>query len=199
VTTFLLAGSFLIAVAGRAIDVDPDSPFLFPAAPAPTAPTIATTTTPSPPPVTAPSDGGRLAATVAVYDPEGDGTERDAEAPNAIDGDPDTAWRTERYFSPLPALKDGVGLTFTVGGSPAVVEIVASAGTRYEIGWADEIPSIVSGWQPVASGTMLEGTNAVQLPQRSGGTWLLWLTDLPQTGDDEFGASVNDVVFRSSG
>jgi hypothetical protein len=199
VTALLITGAFLIAVAGRAIDVDPDSPFLFPAAPAPTAPTAASTTTAAPPTVTAPSNGGRLATTAAVYDPEGDGTERDSEVANAIDDDVDTGWRTERYFSPLPTLKSGVGLTFTIGGSPEIVEIVATPDTRYEIGWADEIPAIVAGWQPVASGTILEGSNVVQLPERSGGVWLLWLTDLPLVGEGEYRATVNEVTFLTSG
>ena len=195
----LLVTAFLVAVAGRAIDVDPDSPFLFPAAPAPTSPPAATTTTTTPSTVTTTGDGSRLSVTVAVYDPEGDGTERDSEARNAIDGDLSTGWRTERYFSPLPALKDGVGLTFTVGGTPTVLEIVASEGTGYRVGWADEIPSIVSGWQSVATGTFVEGTNTLELPERQGGVWLVWLTDLPQVADDEYRAAVNEVTFLAGG
>ncbi|MDH3500742.1 MAG: hypothetical protein OEM97_11500 [Acidimicrobiia bacterium] len=200
VIAVLLTSAMLVAVAGRAIDVDPDSPFLFPAAPAPTAPTpTEPSEDPSPPTVTTPDVGGRLSATVTVYDPEGDGSERDSEARNAIDGDPATAWRTERYFSPLPALKDGVGLTFTVGGTPDLVEIIASEGTRYEVGWAEEVPGIVSGWQPIASGTMFSGTNMVQLPARQGGIWLLWLTDLPEVATDEYRATVSEVTFRFTG
>lgn len=197
VTTGLLVGALLVAVAGRAIDVDPDSPFLFPAAPAPTAPVATTTVPPTSPTVTQPDAGGRMSATVTVYDPEGDGTERDSEAEFAIDGDLETGWRTERYFSPLPALKSGVGLTFTVAGTPELVELVATSGTRFEIGWAEEQPAIVSGWQDIASGTVLSGTNPVQLPERTGGVWLLWLTDLPEVGDDEYRSTVFDVAFRS--
>ena len=193
----LLLAAFLVAVAGRAIDVDPDSPFLFPAAPAPTSPPTTTTTSAALPTVTSPDGGRRLSVTVAVYDPEGDGTERDSEAANAIDGDPSTGWRTERYFSPLPALKGGVGLTFTVGGTPDLVEILASEGTTYEVKWADEIPGIVSGWQSVAAGSTIDGTNTIDLPERQGGTWLLWLTDLPEVDTDEFRAVVNEVTFRS--
>jgi hypothetical protein len=198
VVGFLLVAALLVAVAGRAIDVDPDSPFLFPAAPAPTAPTAATTPPSIPPTVAEPDEGGRLAATVAVYDPSGDGTERDSEAPNAIDDDPATGWRTERYFSPLPALKDGVGLTFTVGGRPARLEIVATPATRFEIRWAEEAPRVSTGWQTIASGTTLDGVNVVQLPDRSGGVWLLWLTDLPELAEGEFRSTVFEVGFRSS-
>ncbi len=193
----LLTVALLVAVAGRAIDVDPDSPFLFPAAPAPTAPTPTTAAPTAPPTVVEPDGGGQLAATVAVYDPSGDRKERDAEAPNAIDDDPTTGWRTERYFSPLPALKDGVGLTFTVGGRPARLEVVATPATRFEIGWAEEIPGISSGWQTIASGTTLDGVNVVQLPERRGGVWLLWLTDLPELAEGEFRSTIFEVTFRS--
>ncbi|MDJ0960751.1 MAG: protein kinase [Acidimicrobiia bacterium] len=194
---FLLLAALLVAVAGRAIDVDPDSPFLFPAAPAPTAPAPTTTPPTVPPTVGDPAEGGRLAVTIAVYDPSGDGTERDSEAPNAIDEDPSTGWRTERYFSPLPALKDGVGLTFTVGGRPSQIDIVATPDTRFEIRWAEELPSISTGWQTIASGTTLDGVNVIQLPDRGGGVWLLWLTALPELAESEFRSTVFEVAFRS--
>ena len=45
---------------------------------------------------------------------------------------------------------------------------------------------------------MLDGVNVVQLPDRSGGVWLLWLTDLPEQAESEFRSTVFEVTFRSS-
>ncbi len=199
VIALLLLAATLTAVAGRAIDVDPDSPFLFPAAPAPTAAPPPTTTPPTTTTEATPTEPGRLSVTVAVYDPEGDLTERDSEAPNAIDGDPTTAWRTERYFSPLPALKGGVGLTFTVGGTPTSLDVLASPGTTFEIGWAEEVPGIATGWQPIASGVFDSTVTTIELPERSGGIWLLWLTDIPEIADGEYRGFIYEVAFRTGG
>ena len=50
-------------------------------------------------------------AGVAAYDPYGDGTEHDADAPKATDGNPGTYWTTEDYNSGLEGVrKAGVGL-----------------------------------------------------------------------------------------
>ena len=100
------------------------------------------------------------------------------------------------YFSPLPALKGGVGLTFTVGGTPSVVEIVGTAGTAYEIRWAEEVPAIIDGWQPITTGTLREGVTTNEVPERQGGVWLLWLTDLPEVAADEFRSTIFEVTYR---
>jgi serine/threonine-protein kinase len=65
-------------------------------------------------------------ASVLVLDPPpGDGTENDSTAPNAIDGDPATAWRSENYFDGR-LNKDGVGLVFDLGTRSDVVGFVLS-------------------------------------------------------------------------
>jgi putative peptidoglycan lipid II flippase len=57
--------------------------------------------------------------------PPGDGTENDSTAPNAIDRDPATAWRSENYFDGR-LNKDGVGLVFDLGTRSDVVGFVLS-------------------------------------------------------------------------
>jgi serine/threonine protein kinase len=60
-------------------------------------------------------------ASVLVFDPPpGDGTENDSTAPDAIDGDAATAWRSENYFDGR-LNKDGVGLIFDLGARNVVV------------------------------------------------------------------------------
>ncbi len=195
--TVLLMSAVLVGAAGLAIDVDPDSPFLFPATP----PAVTTTTSSASGATTTSSatvPTGSLAATAAVYDPFGDQAERDSEVPNVLDGDLETSWRTERYFDPLARLnKPGVGLIFTVAGNPASVELHLSTGTRFTVAWADQVPDDFEAWDEVGSGTALGGPVQLQLPHREDGTWLLWLTDLPDQGDGEYFSRVAEVVFRS--
>ena len=189
----LLVTAVVLAGVGLAIDVDPDSPFLFPATPpvARTAPTTsttlpATTTLPEPPP-------GTLAAEPAVYDPFGDQSERERDLGNVLDGDVETSWRTERYFDPLPRLKAGVGMTFRVNGAPGSIEI---PNTGYSVLWAETIPGDFAEWETIGSGTVLEAPASLQLPDRDGGIWLLWFTDLPEQGADEYFTIVSEVTFR---
>jgi putative peptidoglycan lipid II flippase len=115
--------------------------------------------------------------------------------PNVVDGDPTTSWRTERYFDPLPLIKDGVGITFRVDGAPGSLELRTSPETSYSILWAETIPPTFDGWEEIGSGTVFDAPATMQLPDRDGGVWLLWLTDLPEQGTDEYYAEVFEVVF----
>ena len=111
-----------------------------------------------------------------------------------------TAWakvRTESYFAPLPLLKPGVGIVFTVAGDPATVDVVGAAGTRYTIAWAPAADASREEFEDVVTGELLEGSTRMQLGDRAGGAWLLWFTDLPEQEDGVFYTVVNEVVFRS--
>lgn len=191
----LLITAVVIAAIGLTLDVDPGSPFLFPATPpgssstTTASPGSTTTTLPEPPP-------GTLAAKPAVYDPFGDQMEHDQQLPNIIDRNPDTTWRTERYLDPLSKLKPGVGVTFQVSGAPGSIEIRASAQTRYSVYWAKSIPTDFSSWDEIGSGTVLDAPSVLQLPDRDGGIWLLWFTELPQQAEAEYFTSVSEVAFR---
>jgi hypothetical protein len=196
----LVAAALAVASAGLALDTDPDSPFLFPATPSPT------TTTTAPPPAegrqtttAAPITGDQvtLSASAAVLDPIGDGAEHDRDLPLLTDGDDTTTWRTESYFAPLPLLKPGVGVVFAVDGSPATVDIIGSAGTRYTLAWAASADLDRSEYEDVAAGELREGTTRMQLTDRTGGVWLLWFTDLPEQEEGVYYTVINEVVFRS--
>ncbi|NIR41478.1 MAG: hypothetical protein GWN07_11990, partial [Actinobacteria bacterium] len=54
--------------------------------------------------------GGIEVQAVSSLDPYGDGAENDELVPLLVDGDPETAWRTERYPDGLAAVKQGVGV-----------------------------------------------------------------------------------------
>ena len=197
----LTAAALAVATAGLALDTDPNSPFLFPATPSPT-----TTTTSAPPaaagaattsavPVT--GDGVMLNATAVVLDPIGDGAEHDRELPFLTDGDTATAWRTESYYAPLPLLKSGVGIVFTIAGNPATVDVVGSPGTRYTIAWAASADSSRDGYEDLASGELREETTRMQLAERTGGAWLIWFTDLPEQEAGVYYTVISEVSFRS--
>jgi serine/threonine protein kinase len=192
--TMLLVSAVVIAGIGLAIDVDPDSPFLFPATPPVDRAVNTTTTLPS----TTTSAGATpqtIAAQPDVYDPFGDQAEREQDLPNVVDGDFASSWRTERYFDPLSLIKPGVGIAFRVSGAPSSIELRASANTSYSILWAETVPASFEGWEPIGSGTVFDAPAAMQLPDRDGGVWLLWLTEVPEQGVEEYYAEIFEVVF----
>lgn len=181
----------VIAAVGLAIRLDPDSPFLFPASPGDRPqgdpPTVVA--------VPAEPEGSTMPATAAVYDPLGDGVEGDESLGAVSDDDPETAWRTEPYTRPLHEIKSGVGLQFEVGGDPTLLELSATPGTRFRIGWAASLPVSIDEWQDAGSGSSMAGGNRIQLPLREGGRWLLWFTDLPEQEDGSYQTAVTGVRF----
>jgi hypothetical protein len=194
----LLVSALVIAGIGLAIDVDPDSPFLFPATPPIARDVTPTTIVPADTTTTVPEVApGTVSADPGVYDPFGDESEHERQLPNLVDGDFSTSWRTERYFDPLPRLKSGVGVTFRVNGAPGAVEIRATPNTVYSILWAETIPADFADWEQVGSGTVFDAPASMQLPHRDGGIWLLWLTDLPEQAIDEYYSEVFEVTFSA--
>jgi len=192
VAAALLVAGLLISAVGIAMEFDEDSPFLFPAAPAPEQPpatSVARTTT------TAAPTPDRVQTAAVIYDPFGDEIERDADIALLGDGNAATGWRTERYFRPLHEIKPGVGVVFSTSGDPSEVIVQGTPGTAYEWKWAGELPVTFAEWEHVGRGTLLAGQNPLQLPPRSGGSWLLWLTDLPADGEGEYIAEVTVVRF----
>ena len=94
------------------------------------------------------------------YDPPpGDGSERSEAVPLALDGDPTTAWETERYDTPdFGNIKKGVGL-YLDAGRPIVARGIRLVTPKD--GWdvqlyvaRDQVPDDLSGWTLVGGGTM---------------------------------------------
>ena len=94
-------------------------------------------------------------------------------------------------------MKGGVGLTFEVSGTAGSFEMRAGDGVGFSLLWAAELPEEFAAWRHAAAGRVLAGRAQIQLPRREGGTWLLWLTDLPpQDGGDSYYAEVYEVRFQ---
>jgi hypothetical protein len=174
---------------GGATEASPDATASGPPSAAPTTTTPTTTQPPPPPPVP---------VQVLALDPQGDGEENDDELAFAIDGDPETMWRTVRYdtqaFGGLP--KDGVGIVLDLGGpketrgmvltalgSGGTVEIRASqtptidGSTLLATGVTDDVAPLTFTW------------DAVQSPYV-----IVWFTALP-TYQGEWRGVVSEVKF----
>jgi len=193
----LLAAVGLVVIAGGLVAlgrvVSGGGPPILP--PRATQATTLPTTVPQTAPATLPGSVGILEA--RSYDPYGEGGENDDLIPNLVDGDSRTAWQTERYQSPIGSLKPGVGVVFTVTGSPSRVELVGlSEGTEFEIYWSGQFADDLEGWGRIAGGASPPGATSVGLPRRDSGFWLLWLTELPEQPDGSRVAILSEVRFR---
>lgn len=121
----------------------------------------------------------------ATFDPFGGGGENDDLVGNILDGDLSTAWRTEVYLDPLPLLKEGVGVSVEVEGTPRSLELLGvTPGASLEARWAPEPGDQPADFEVVGRFVSQPGTTSVRLPARSDGIWLIWFTDLPPMEGD---------------
>ena len=139
-------------------------------------------------------------------DPQGeDGEENPDEVPLAVDGDPDTAWRTTTYFNraDLGGLKDGVGLVLDLGG-PREVEsvrvLLGGTGTSmsvYASSPGGEVPTRLADLQRITALDDVGSDVTVSFPE---GTYtrriVVWLTRLPQVRPGDFQGEVREVTVQ---
>jgi hypothetical protein len=140
---------------------------------------------------------------VSSFDPQTSDANKEEQqelAPLAIDGDPNTAWATERYRQrELGGLKDGVGLLLELSEARPLSEIELQTNTAdwtAEIYVADSFSDDGSDWgDPVAS--IVAGSNRVVRPldQAQGAIVLLWIRDTGVTGD-RFQFELTEVTVR---
>jgi eukaryotic-like serine/threonine-protein kinase len=135
--------------------------------------------------------GGPIRGVVgAAYDPLGDRSEHDAEAPNAVDGNTATVWETDRYkTAALGNLKAGVGFVLSLDtpkdASQLRLTLTAAGADLTVYGTNDDvIPDTLQGggWREL--GTQDDAAEQVTVklsggPQRH---YLIWFTNLPPAG-----------------
>jgi serine/threonine-protein kinase len=136
----------------------------------------------------------------AAYDPvPGDGQENGASLPLMSDGDPKSAWKTERYDSPdFGNIKDGVGV-YLDAGRPVVARglrlVTPEKGWQLELYVGNEVPSTVADWTRVGAGEMDTGRKTFSLD--TGGQrfryFLVWITQLANDPNGRFSASISDL------
>ena len=152
------------------------------AAPAPPV----TSTPPKKPPRPAPPRPAPFVKLTAAgaFDPEGDGHERDEEAPLAVDGRPDTFWRTERYAR---FFKTGVGLVLDAGRRVRVEQVVVDSPTpgikaAIRLGNSPQGP-----FSTVAKARTLNAQTRFAVAKRPGRYVVGWVTSLPPESAGEIG------------
>jgi len=155
----------------------------------PPAPTTRTTPTREQPARPKPAPFVKLTA-VGAFDPEGDGQERNEEAPLAVDGRATTFWRTEHYSS---FFKSGVGLVLDMG-RPARVERVlvdsptTGASAQIQLGDSPQGP-----FRAVTPSRPLTTRTSFAVPRRTGRYVVVWVVGMPQ----DSAAEVAEVRVRA--
>ncbi|MDV6010990.1 hypothetical protein F8178_00600 [Haloechinothrix sp. LS1_15] len=138
---------------------------------------------------------------VRVYNPQGTGDHPDR-AWQAVDGDPDTAWTTSQYQQQLPALKPGVGLSFsfTEPVEVAKVELLSeSYGTEIEIRTADHPNAYLDRTEVVASGEIEERETEIEVdPAATSQYVMVWITRLSGP-EGAFSSELNEVTLYTTG
>ena len=178
----LLGGLFVIVIASRGGDDGPG--------------VVITTTeaTPKPTPTPTRPAAARITVTgVGAYDPDGDQSENGGDAPLATDGNPVTAWKSERYRSTFR--KTGVGLVVDAGRPVKASRVVVTTETpgydaQIRVGNSPTGPFVaVSGSKATSPRTTFA------LRQRSGRYVMVWITSMPPGG----AAAVNEIAVTVGG
>ena len=132
------------------------------------------------------------------FDPAGDGQESPAQTRNAIDGERQTLWDTERYSGELAAQKPGVGL-YVDAGTPVIareLDLISSMpGWEAEILAAGgaEAPRNIEGWTRVAARRRFGRRTEVRLDTRGRAYryYLVWIVALPPDAR----AAINEMTL----
>ncbi|UOY00573.1 hypothetical protein [Blastococcus sp. PRF04-17] len=140
-----------------------------------------------------------------VFDPGGDGEpENDSRVPQALDGDPSTAWSTLTYRG-SPAfgnLKDGVGLLLDLGGTQQVSAVALTSttpGATVEIRVAEQPGAELDSFTPVADGTIEEPGQQFAFAEAASARYVLvWITGLVPA-QDGFAADLAEVEVLAAG
>ena len=168
------------------------------------------TTTASPPaeqPQVAVASGGPLPRVAALaYDPLGDGQEYDDEAGLAIDGDPATAWRTERYDNEVLALlKEGVGVVVDLGQSAQVTQVTVrttTPGIDFDVRAVEgsAVPAgIDEGWRTARAVPKARDVGVVDLPTSVRARYVLvWLTGGLQPDGRGYRATLSEITVTGA-
>lgn len=137
---------------------------------------------------------------VRDYDPQGnDQAENPAERGYAVDGDPTTAWYTERYQTTpeFGGLKTGVGLVLRLTAPAVATEMVISSptpGARFQV-----LGPLVGGEREVLANGTLSGKDNQVIPLKAAApsqAYVLWFTSLAPDGEGGYWAGVGEVQLR---
>jgi hypothetical protein len=179
----------ILSIVGFSINVDPDSPFLYPASPSeqpgvkPANPSIEADT----------PTAAAVPSVASIYDPFGDGVENDEMVGAVVDGSKASRWESEIYPDPLERTKEGVGIVLETSNPIGVIEITGTPGTRFTIAWSLTVGEVPEAWERMGAGQLLTGTTRFDVADRDAGFWLVWITSIPRRPDGLYGASIAEI------
>lgn len=144
-------------------------------------------------------------ATLTLYDPDGDGTERSDTVSRAFDGDTTTAWTTVCYSSKFLNGKSGVGLVADLGreATGRLTAAIASAPYQVKVYAAGEgdVPADISSWgTPVAEANgSTPGNVTAQITDPSRYVLVLFNELGRDDGcrDNPFRGKISEITFAS--
>jgi serine/threonine-protein kinase len=124
--------------------------------------------------------------------PPGDGTENDADAPKAVDGDPATFWQTQGYNDAAIKIKPGVGIYVTLAQAAKLKTLKVTSltsGWSVQIFVADSPKTDLASWgDPVVQQDNLGAdTTTFDLGGHQGAAVLIWITNIGTSTPDDAG------------
>nr|WP_225954365.1 protein kinase family protein [Kibdelosporangium phytohabitans] len=171
-----------------------------PVATAPATPGGNTSNQPQANPPPAPKPAGPVKATKAqIYSVKGD-KDNARNAGRVIDGKPNTAWSTDEYKKPFPALKPGIGVLATFADATKLAQVVIdspSAGTVVEIRSAASPTAKFDDTKLIGQATLADGTTEIALSSTEPTQYVLvWITKLAVDEDEKNVSQVREIEFR---
>jgi putative peptide zinc metalloprotease protein len=140
---------------------------------------------------------------------EDPGDENSATAPEAIDGNPGTAWSTQYYLgSPaFGGLKTGTGLILDMGRPVRISSVTVTFGPEpgadvsLEVGSQDTLAAAtLATFRTVARASDVGGTRTFRAADPVRGRYvLIWFTKLPPSGAGRFAAQIFNIVVWGPG
>jgi hypothetical protein len=139
-------------------------------------------------------------AGIQALDPQGDGNENNDLASKAIDGNPATAWHSDRYNSPdFGGLKQGLGLAVDLGKESKVSTVTLTApGADGTVELRVANGPDLSGSSVVATAQLTGNGKVVLTPAApvSARELIVWFTRLPDSGGGGRRAVVAEIDVR---
>ena len=164
-------------------------------------PTTVSPGTSATPSETATEEGGQDIAILKAtgFDPEGDGKERNSEAPRVYDGKPSTYWSSEGYASAnLGGLKPGVGVLLDLGQAARVKQVALTLPDVSDVTVFLADDNTIDGATEIGTTTGKKGavTLANKDAEASGKYVIVWFTEVSQVSDGRFRATLAEVSIR---
>jgi hypothetical protein len=115
-------------------------------------------------------------AAIGAFDPDGDGGENDELASAAVDRDPASSWRTERYGN---FYKQGVGLVVAARRPVQLSRVAVSTDTPGFVAEIQAGGSPAGPFRRVSAVKTVAGTTSFETRRARARYVMVWITDVP--------------------